>query len=340
MKTQEKSQRRRRHEVSSNFKNNYDLRPTAWRMQRQNRVPPPPQPPSATQVLRNYDILTYSYWEIGSGHYSKVYRAIHNDIQYAVKVIKLKQVGEEFRNQFLPREITCWHSVKHENICRLMGHFSYEDIYMFMIMEYCNGGDLLSFIQENGPLPDLTGRTWLGQLLDAVIYLHRKKIAHRDIKAENVLISPRGVKLTDFGFACYEPEGRYSTTYCGSKAYSCPEVLGGIPYDVFKGDVWSFGTLCYVAMTNSMPFRENVSSNKLIIEQQRRKDFKWSSFIKPDCKFAINRMLTFDQEARPNAKMVRDFSFFCGSNFKTDLYNPQKPVVIDFGPEYPSRAYG
>ena len=218
-------------------------------------------------------------------------------------------------------------------------------------MEYCDGGDLvsllrgfrsnhdfqLSYIQETGPLPDNTGRIWLRQLLDAVVYLHRKKIAHRDIKAENVLIYPGGVKLTDFGFACYEPDGKYSTTYCGSKAYSCPEVLGGIPYDVFKGDVWSFGVLCYVAMTNSMPFRENVSSNKLIIDQQRKKDFKWPNYMKPDCKFAINRMLTFDQRNRPSLRTVKDFSFFCENTLKSTNSNP---VVIDLNPRYPSRAYG
>uniref|UniRef100_A0AC35GPY9 Protein kinase domain-containing protein n=1 Tax=Panagrolaimus sp. PS1159 TaxID=55785 RepID=A0AC35GPY9_9BILA len=189
-----------------------------------------------------------------------------------------------------------------------------------MVMEYCSNGDLLSYIQKNGRLSDTKGRRWMRALLDAIEYLHKKNIAHRDIKAENVLISCReNVKLTDFGFVCELSDNFYSRTYCGSRAYSSPELLKGIPYDVFKNDVWSLGVLCYVSMTNSMPFREDSNTNAAIIDQQRRRTYRWPNFVSHECRQSIDTMMAFYQDERPTVKQSKKFPFFLRSTSQTKI---------------------
>ena len=72
-----------------------------------------------------------------------------------------------------------------------------------MMLEYANGGDLLAYIQKlNGPIPYKENKLWMTQICDALEFLHRIDISHRDLKLENLLIdSARNVKLCDFGFA-------------------------------------------------------------------------------------------------------------------------------------------
>lgn len=289
------------------------------------------KPPSPTSVLRHFGMTTYSSFELGCGHYSKVYKAYQADREVAVKVVKLDQVGADFKKRFIPRERECWSKLRHRNICELYQIVACNDFnYLFMIMEYCHNGDLLSYIQTNGPLSDNTGRRWMRCLLEAVNYIHKLNYAHRDIKAENVLISRRHtVKLADFGFACPQPTNFYSRTYCGSRAYSSPEVLMGVPYDVYKNDIWSLGVLCFVAMTSSMPYRELSNTNGAIVEQQRRQTYRWPNYVAVDCRETVDTMLTFQQEKRPSAKQTRTLSFFTRSATTPPVLVSDNKMVYD-----------
>uniref|UniRef100_A0AC34GC79 Protein kinase domain-containing protein n=1 Tax=Panagrolaimus sp. ES5 TaxID=591445 RepID=A0AC34GC79_9BILA len=91
------------------------------------------------------------------------------------------------------------------------------------------------------------------------------------------------------------------------------EVLMGVPYDVYKNDIWSLGVLCFVAMTSSMPFREIANTNSAIVDQQRRRSYRWPKYVAEDCQVSIDAMLTFQQEKRPSAKQTRALPFFSRS---------------------------
>uniref|UniRef100_A0A914Y0J6 Protein kinase domain-containing protein n=1 Tax=Panagrolaimus superbus TaxID=310955 RepID=A0A914Y0J6_9BILA len=103
------------------------------------------KPPSPTAVLRKYGIHTSSSYLLGSGHYSKVYKGYHSDREVAVKVIRLDQIGDDFKKRFLPREKECWAKLRHRNICELFLCLGCEQFnYLYMVMEYCQNGDLVS----------------------------------------------------------------------------------------------------------------------------------------------------------------------------------------------------
>ena len=90
-------------------------------------------------------------------------------------------------------------------------------------------------------------------------HLHVNNIVHRDIKCENLLISLDGsLKVADFGFARQIDKHSLSETYCGSTAYTAPEVLEAkFPYDPKQSDTWSCGVIMYILLAGTMPFSKN-----------------------------------------------------------------------------------
>ena len=94
-------------------------------------------------------------------------------------------------------------------------------------------------------------------LLSAVAYMHSKKIAHRDLKLENLRFGKPGVidhlKIVDFGSACTFNASEKMFDMCGSPYYIAPEMLAGMGYDE-KVDVWSCGIIMHFLLTVSFPF--------------------------------------------------------------------------------------
>ena len=89
--------------------------------------------------------------------------------------------------------------------------------------------------------------------------MHDNELVHRDIKCENLLITTEGtLKVADFGFARNFTIDDLSQTFCGSTAYTAPEVLtasGG--YNAFLSDTWSCGIILFILLTGSMPFNKS-----------------------------------------------------------------------------------
>ncbi|CAI6373436.1 unnamed protein product [Macrosiphum euphorbiae] len=262
--------------------------------------PPPPPPPSKHRPrimhLDSEDALSAALAAdgyrlgstVGHGSYSKVRLAFRtvpvtasasasSMARVACKVInKRRDPGtSSYVRKFLPRELEVLRTVRHPNVVRT--HRIYVTPYtVHVFMDYCENGDLLSHLQHVKSIPQWQAHTFFRQICEAVDYLHRKNISHRDIKCENVLLeSMRTVKLTDFGFArfCADERGRrlMSQTYCGSSSYAAPEVLQGIPYDPISYDMWALGVVLYVMLSDAMPFPH--SNRQQIVANQIAKKF-------------------------------------------------------------------
>jgi protein-serine/threonine kinase len=110
---------------------------------------------------------------------------------------------------------------------------------------------------ESAPdgLPPFEIRSLLGQLSDAIAFLHANGIVHRDIKDENVILDGQGrAQLIDFGSAAHWRPTRKWDTFSGTLDYASPEILRGEMYGGKEQDVWALGVVGYVLICGETPF--------------------------------------------------------------------------------------
>jgi len=205
------------------------------------------------QAIGDYKIALDN---IGVGSYAVVRRAYHlrTSQQVAVKIIDLNQPQTReraFREVEVLREVG-----KHKNIIALYDSHE-EDRFLYLFMEYASGGDLFSYIKGVGCLTEGKARYFFKQCVDALVFCHERRVAHHDIKLENMLLSfDQSLRLSDFGLSqrLHPVEG--VTSYCGSPLYMAPEVFSLQPHSE-QVDVWSLGVSLYVMVSGSFPFVAN-----------------------------------------------------------------------------------
>ncbi|KAL6093184.1 hypothetical protein STEG23_008038 [Scotinomys teguina] len=199
---------------------------------------------------KDFRILT----SLGFGTFGEVKLACHlpTNTQVAVKVLKKRNKS---LSHFNP-EVKILQSVEHRNIVHYF-HVIDTSTTTHLIMEYVAGKDLEVFLRDVDFLKDEEARRIFQQVISGVQFLHQRRIAHRDIKLENILIDRDGkVKLCDFGMARQLEEGQMLQGICGTLLYMAPEILARKPYDGLAGDMWSLGVLLYVLVTGKFPYAE------------------------------------------------------------------------------------
>lgn len=201
---------------------------------------------------------------IGHGAFAVVFKGRHKekpDWEVAVKCINKKNLAKS--QTLLGKEIKILKELKHENIVAL---YDFQEMAscVYLVMEYCNGGDLADYLHSKGTLSEDTIRLFLHQIAGAMKVLQSKGIIHRDLKPQNILLSHSGgrksspgntcIKIADFGFARYLQTNMMAATLCGSPMYMAPEVIMSQSYDA-KADLWSIGTIVFQCLTGKAPFQ-------------------------------------------------------------------------------------
>ncbi|XP_041815982.1 serine/threonine-protein kinase ULK1 isoform X1 [Chelmon rostratus] len=201
---------------------------------------------------------------IGHGAFAVVFKGRHrekHDWEVAVKCINKKNLAKS--QTLLGKEIKILKELKNDNIVALLD-FQETASSVYLVMEYCNGGDLADYLHSKGTLSEDTIRVFLQQIAGAMRVLQTKGIIHRDLKPQNILLSyPPGrkshsnntcIKIADFGFARYLQNNMMAATLCGSPMYMAPEVIMSQNYDA-KADLWSIGTIVFQCLTGKAPFQ-------------------------------------------------------------------------------------
>ncbi|XP_076423089.1 uncharacterized protein LOC121828027 isoform X2 [Peromyscus maniculatus bairdii] len=190
---------------------------------------------------------------LSQGQFSEVKLAFHVPTVSCV-VVKILRNKKKYA-WFINSEVSIMKSLDHANIIKLF-HVVHTRETTYLVMEHASEGDLLHHILELGSLEESEARRLFIQILHAVQYCHDNSIAHRDIKAGNILLDCRGnAKLADFGLSAkVSPEQKFSG-FCGTLHYCAPELFGEETYDGLATDVWSLGVLLFLMVTGHFPFR-------------------------------------------------------------------------------------
>ena len=211
-------------------------------------------------TLINSTIGEYRLVEkLGEGGMGEVYEGVHSKIGrvVAVKILSQTAHGPEFVQRFL-NEARIQSGLQHPNIATLYDFLEYNG-QPCIIMEYIEGRTLTDCVRAWGGLPLADAIRYFQSIVEAIDYVHSRGIVHRDIKSNNVKITPSGqVKLLDFGIAKSGASPALTVTgaFVGTLQYLSPEQLVGGIADV-RSDIWSLGVLLYEMTTSHLPFDAN-----------------------------------------------------------------------------------
>jgi hypothetical protein len=198
---------------------------------------------------------------IGRGGMASVWRATDTVLgrPVAVKRLHAGLLADEEHAERFRREALLVARLSHPNLVHLLDRGEDADG-PYLVMELVDGENLKTRVRRDGPLPPDEAARICAQVGRALVYAQSQGVVHRDIKAQNVLLTPDGgVKLADFGIArLMEGDGQPGLTrtdmLVGSADYLSPEQADGRPVDA-RTDVYSLGIVLYECLTGRLPFR-------------------------------------------------------------------------------------
>lgn len=204
-------------------------------------------------------ILQYQVIEkLGAGGMGVVYKALDTQLSRTVALKFLPEdlaTDEVDKARFL-REARAASAINHPNVCTIYD-LKEDKGEQFIVMEYIEGMTLKEIIKNNEQLPIENVVDCMRQVAEALRAAHEKGIIHRDIKSENIMLTPSGqIKVMDFGLALVKGSQRLtrSTSTVGTIAYMSPEQIEGRPVDA-RADLFSFGVVFYELLTDHLPFK-------------------------------------------------------------------------------------
>lgn len=274
---------------------------------------------------------------IGRGTFGDVFRALDldNDTEIAVKEIVVAQdFNKDLEKQIhvLEREIRVMQKLDHPNTVKYLGAKRMSDT-LNIYMEYVSGGTVASQLRSQGHFSEESTRRYTRQLLEGLDYLHGKKIAHRDLKGDNLFLTKDDVlKVGDFGTSKELQTLRVTDSVAGTPNFMAPEVISCSGHS-FQADIWSVGC-CIIQMLVGKPPFSNMDNHMAVmfavmkghIEAQIPKDG-----VTPSLEDFLRKCLQTNPKDRPTTKELLQHPWIregCAMDCDADVVIPPPPSAV------------
>jgi serine/threonine protein kinase len=270
---------------------------------------------------------------LGEGSFGKVHltKKEGDSKKYATKELDREEIDSSEAKKYLINEIRILQSLNHPNIVKFVDIKKTKKHY-YIMMEFCNGGELSKNLEKymikNGTaFPEELVQHFMRQIIDAFKYIHGKKIIHRDVKLDNILLNfdneedkknfnlmKAQVKIIDFGFSCIYNDIKKSIL--GSPINMDPLILKKLTdstgatrelgYDM-SADIWSIGTICYEMLIGKSAFDSN--DIKELSDKIEKGAYKVPTNISAELVSFLNGMLQYEGKNRLNAEQLSRHAF-------------------------------
>ena len=269
---------------------------------------------------------------LGKGSFGEVYLTTKRGRReyFATKKMSRSQMDQPSFKKYFDNEIGILRSLNHPNIVKI------EDLkvtknHYFLVMEYVNGGSLTDCLENYKKMygqafPEGIVQYLMKQIVDAIKYIHSRKIIHRDLKLDNIMVNfysdkdkndlimmRAEIKIIDFGFATRLNNQLQTFSVVGSPYNMDPLILKRYSGDInklgydSKADIWSLGTICYEMLIGERAF--NADSLGDLIEKIESGNYKVPTSLSQEVVSFLNGMLQYESEYRLNIEELSRHPF-------------------------------
>ncbi|KAG1683872.1 Serine/threonine-protein kinase Nek4 [Nymphon striatum] len=258
--------------------------------------------------MEEYNVLR----QVGKGSYGEVWsaRSKKDRKKYVIKKMSLKNISKR-ENKAAQLEVKLLASLHHPNIVSYKESFTDPGSSIFIVMGFCEGGDMYHLIhaRQGVPIGENLVIEWFIQISMALQYIHERNILHRDLKTQNIFLTKsKIIKLGDFGIArVLDSTCQMATTLIGTPYYMSPEIFTNKPYN-HKSDVWALGCCLYEMTSLRHPFNAK-DMNSLMYKILKKKPPPMPRNYHSDLLALMKSMLSYEPDQRPSVQAILNNSF-------------------------------
>jgi serine/threonine protein kinase len=273
---------------------------------------------------------------LGKGAFGEVYltsKKGDDKKKYATKKIDREEVEKGEGIKYLKNEIIILQYLRHPNIVR------FEEVkktkkHYYIVMEFCNGGELSKALEKyqekfGKPFPEEIVQHFMKQIIGAFKFIHERKIIHRDVKLDNILLNyeteedknnfnlmKAQAKIIDFGFSCKIDKSGLQFTALGSPINMDPIILKKLNSSSKKtrqlgynqkADIWSLGTICYEMLIGKSAF--DADDMEDLISKVENGSYNVPTTLSHEVVSFLNGMLQYEGVNRLSAEQLSRHAF-------------------------------